>query len=78
MTKRYAIVIERGPSGYTATVPDLPGCIAISDTVDEAQRLIRKAVEEHVALLHAEGRPIPEPVTRVGYVDVDQCSNDVS
>jgi predicted RNase H-like HicB family nuclease len=66
----YAIVIERGPTSYGATVPDLPGCVAIGESLAEVKRLIREAVDEHVAFLRDEGQPVPEPATQVEYVDV--------
>jgi predicted RNase H-like HicB family nuclease len=66
----YAIVIERGPSSYGATVPDLPGCVAVGESLDEVQALIREAIEAHVAFLRDEGQPVPSPVTLVQYVDV--------
>jgi predicted RNase H-like HicB family nuclease len=67
---KYAIVIERGPTSYGATVPDLPGCVAVGESLDEVQRLIREAIDVHVAFLRDEWQPVPEPVTRVEYVDV--------
>jgi predicted RNase H-like HicB family nuclease len=67
---KYAIVIERGPTSYGATVPDLPGCVAVGESLDDVQRLIREAIDEHVAFLRDEGVPVPEPVTQVEYVDV--------
>jgi predicted RNase H-like HicB family nuclease len=67
---KYAIVIERGPTSYGATVPDLPGCVAVGDSLDEVQVLIREAIDEHVAFLRDEGQPVPAPVTQVEYVDV--------
>lgn len=67
---KYAIVIERGPTSYGATVPDLPGCVAIGESLDEVQTLIRSAIDEHVAFLRDEGRPVPVPATQVAYVDV--------
>jgi predicted RNase H-like HicB family nuclease len=67
---KYAIVIERGPTSYGATVPDLRGCVAVGASLDDVQRLIREAVDEHVAFLRDEGQPVPEPVTQVEYVDV--------
>jgi len=51
----YAIVIERGPTSYGATVPDLPGCVAVGDSLDEVQQLIREAIDAHVAFLRDEG-----------------------
>ena len=67
---RYAIVIEKAESNYAAYVPDLPGCVATGATVEETERLIREAIEIHVEGLRADGLPIPEPSSRVEYVDV--------
>jgi predicted RNase H-like HicB family nuclease len=67
---KYAIVIERGPTSYGITVPDLPGCVAVGESLDEAQALIREAIDAHVAFLRDEGQPVPQPATQVEYVDV--------
>jgi predicted RNase H-like HicB family nuclease len=68
--KRYAVVIERTATGYGAHVPDLPGCIAAADTLDETKQLIRDAIEFHLEGMRANGDPIPEPTTVTQYVDV--------
>lgn len=70
MTVRYAIVIERANSNYSAYVPDLPGCIATGATVEEAEKTIREAIEFHLAGLREDGSPIPQPSSRVDYVEV--------
>ncbi len=67
---RYAIVIEKAESNYAAYVPDLPGCVATGATIEETERSIREAIEIHVEGLRADGLPIPEPSSRVEYVDV--------
>ena len=67
---RYAIVIEKAERNYAAYVPDLPGCVATGATVEETERVIREAIEIHVEGLRADGLPIPEPSSRVEYVDV--------
>ena len=67
---RYAIVIEKGDSNYAAYVPDLPGCVATGDSVEETQREIREAIEFHIEGLRADGLPISEPSSRVKYVEV--------
>ena len=67
---RYAIVIEKAKSNYAAYVPDLPGCVATGATIEETERSIREAIEIHVEGLRADGLPIPEPSSRVEYVDV--------
>jgi predicted RNase H-like HicB family nuclease len=67
---RYAIVIERAESNFSAYVPDLPGCVATAGTAEEAEREIRDAIEFHLEGLRADGQPIPEPRSRVQYVEV--------
>jgi predicted RNase H-like HicB family nuclease len=67
---RYAIVIEKAEKNYSAYVPDLPGCVATGATVEETERLIREAIELHVEGLRADGQAIPEPSSRVEYVEV--------
>lgn len=67
---RYAIVIEKGEGNYSAYVPDLPGCVAVGDTVEETEREIQEAIEFHLEGLRADGLPIPEPTSRVEYVEV--------
>jgi predicted RNase H-like HicB family nuclease len=67
---RYAVVIEKAEGNYSAYVPDLPGCVAVGDTVEEIEREIQEAIEFHLEGLRADGLPIPEPSSRVEYVEV--------
>jgi len=67
---RYAIVIEKAESNYSAYVPDLPGCVSTGSTVEEVELQIREAIEFHLDGLREDGVPIPEPSSRVEYVDV--------
>jgi predicted RNase H-like HicB family nuclease len=68
---RYAIVIEKVPgSNYSAYVPDLPGCVAAADTLDEIKQLMREAIEIHIAGMREDGLPIPEPSTGVAVIEV--------
>ncbi len=66
---RYAIVIERGEDNYSAYVPDLPGCIATAENIDELREEIRAAVEFHIEGLREEGLAIPDPTTLCEYVE---------
>ena len=69
---KYVYVIEKADDGsYSAYVPDLPGCVATGATVEETERLLREAIALHVAGLREDGRPVPEPSSRVEYVEVD-------
>ena len=66
---RYVVVIEKGKTSYGVYVPDLPGCVAVGETREEAERLIREAIQFHLDGLREEGLPIPEPTSRVEYVE---------
>ncbi len=67
---RYAVVIEKGPTSYGAYVPDLPGCVAVGETVEEVTGLIREAIEFHIEGLRDAGEPVPEPTSALTYVEV--------
>ena len=67
---KYAILIERADNGYSASVPDLPGCIAAADTKTEVEQLIREAIILHLESLHEHGDPIPEPHTTAALIEV--------
>jgi predicted RNase H-like HicB family nuclease len=69
--RRYAIVVEDAGSSLAAYVPDLPGCIATGETEEEVGRLIREAIKLHLEGLEEDGPPIPEPSSRVDYVEVN-------
>ena len=66
----YAIVIERAPHNFAAYVPDLPGCVATGDTVDEVIANIREAITWHIEALHEDNVPVPEPTSITTFVEV--------
>ena len=73
--KRYAIVVEDAGPNWSAYVPDLPGCVATGDTAESVGQLIREAIEVHLEGMAEDGLPIPEPSSRVEYVEVDECTS---
>ena len=66
----YTVVIEEGPTSYGASVPDLPGCIAVGETREQALALIREAIEFHIEGLRDDGLPIPQPTHTAEAVEV--------
>lgn len=70
----FAVVIEREPTSYGAYVPDLPGCVAVADTEAEVRRLIREAIVFHLQGMRLKGEAIPEPTSRVDYVEVEEAA----
>ncbi len=57
----YLIVIERGDGNFGAWAPDLPGCVAVGDTIEECEHEMRGAIAFHIEGLRLEGEPVPEP-----------------
>ena len=57
----YLVVVERGDNSFGAHLPDLPGCVAVGDTEEEALRRIQEAIALHIEALKQQGRPVPEP-----------------
>lgn len=57
----YLVVIEQGADGFSAYVPDLPGCITVGETLDEVQSNSREAIELYLEGLADKHLPIPEP-----------------
>ncbi len=67
---RYAVVIEKGENRYGAYVPDLPGCVAVAETLEEVKQLIAEAIIFHLEGLKEDGLTVPESLSICEYVDV--------
>jgi len=59
--RRYLIVIEKGERNYSAYCPDLPGCVATGETVEETETQMVEAIRFHLDGLARDGAAIPEP-----------------
>ncbi|MEO8098925.1 MAG: type II toxin-antitoxin system HicB family antitoxin [Acidobacteriota bacterium] len=60
MACAYRVRILQCPEGgFVATVPALPGCHTQGESIDEAERNIREAIEIYLVSLAAHGEAIP-------------------
>jgi predicted RNase H-like HicB family nuclease len=60
--ERYLILVEGGPpSNYSAWSPEVLGCAATGDTVEECVEEMRAALASHLRLMREDGEAIPEP-----------------
>jgi predicted RNase H-like HicB family nuclease len=67
---RYLVLVEGGPpSNYSAWSPDVPGCGATGDTIDECVSELREALIGHLEVTREHGEPIPEPTGPGVYVE---------
>jgi predicted RNase H-like HicB family nuclease len=71
---RYAVVIEKGQTGYGAYVPDLPGVISVGTSEEEVTANIREAIGFHLEGLREQGVEVPEPTTLVAVVDANDSA----
>jgi predicted RNase H-like HicB family nuclease len=67
---RFAILVDRTSTGFSAHVPGLPGCVAAGETKEETVQLLREAIEFHIERMRQHGESIPEPTSACEYVEV--------
>ena len=61
--RKYLIVYEKSKDGYSAYVPDLPGCTSAGENREEIEKNIIEAIRLHLEVMEKEGIPIPEPTS---------------
>lgn len=64
---RLEIVPDSDEGGYVARYPDLPGCITVGDSMEEAAKNAEDAKKEWLAAALESGVEIAEPVSANGY-----------
>ncbi len=73
---RYAIEVEKTRTGYSAFVPDLPGCIATGDSKPEVEREMKGAIRFHIDGLMEDGLPVPKATSIAEYVEACELKNE--
>ncbi len=66
----YTVFIEPTATGFSAYVPDLPGCVAAASTLEETRELIKEAIEFHIEGMRMNGDAVPEPTRHVERIEV--------
>jgi len=61
---RYMVVLEKGSTSWGAHVPDLPGCIAVGETKEEAMGV-------HIEALKEDGVAVPPPSSESEFVEIE-------
>ena len=70
MAMKYLVIVEKSENGFSAYVPDLPGCVSAAESRDEIVTLIQESIEFHIEGLKESGEPVPEPSSQSELVDV--------
>ena len=68
--KEHIVIYEWTGQNYSAYAPDLPGCAAAGDTLEETERLMKEAIELYIESLKEIGQLVPEPTTKAKPVAV--------
>ena len=72
--RRFLIVIEKSADGCSAYSPDLPGCVAVGKTQEEAEANMYSAIELHLEGMKEDGQPIPVGHSLAEYMVVPEAS----
>lgn len=65
MIDQYLIVLEKSDTGFSAYSPDVAGCIATGETLEDTTKLMRSALVLHLA----DVDELPKPRGIDAYVD---------
>ncbi len=68
---QYVAIFAKTGTGYSAHVPDLPGCIATGKTLEIARKRMREAIELHLQAMREDGLPIPFPTIVAEQIQID-------
>ena len=58
---RYPAIIEGGGDDYGIVFPDLPGIVAMGDTLDQVVRNAEEALRDYAIELKRDGLPLATP-----------------
>jgi predicted RNase H-like HicB family nuclease len=61
MREYYALIFADPDYGSFAKFPDLPGCVALAESFNEAPIHAAEVLFDHLADMERSGDPIPEP-----------------
>ncbi|PCI94583.1 MAG: transcriptional regulator [Flavobacteriales bacterium] len=59
MKKSVKIIVEKATEGFTAYVPEFPGCITFGDSLDEIKENIKEAINLQIEGMLEDGEDIP-------------------
>ena len=67
---QYTIIIEKAGDNFAAYAPDVPGCVAAADTVEETRELMQEALALHIKVSREMGEEVPTPHVQAAVVQV--------
>jgi predicted RNase H-like HicB family nuclease len=67
---KYLIILEKTEKGFSAYSPDLPGCVATGQSLEETEHEMKDAIEFHIEGLRLNGDLVPQPSSLASYCEV--------
>lgn len=64
----YLAIIKKYGNGYSAYLPDVPGCVTAAKTKQETLKLLEEALQLH--LMESKDKELPSKETEVAYIRV--------
>ena len=62
-SRKYLVIYEQSTDGYSAYVPDLPGCTSAGANREEIEENIIEAIKFHLEVMEEMGETIPKPIS---------------
>ena len=78
MRRTYLALIYGEDGNFGVTFPDFPGCVSAGDTLAETIANATEALGAHIALMAADGDPIPMPTGDVPAQEEDEVPRTVA
>lgn len=69
----YLAVLEPTNTGYSVYYPDLPGCISVGETIQEASENAKEALELHIYGMEKDNETIPIASKKLDPKDIENC-----
>ena len=68
----YLVVIHKAGANYSAYSPDVAGCGALGDTIEETVANMQQSLEMHLESIVEDGDELPEPRGLRYYLDANE------
>ena len=75
--KKYLIIVEKTPTGYSAYSPDVPGCGSTGQTKEEVEHNIQEAIQFHIEGLREAVRRQPFQPFTIRLADGRSCGSRI-
>lgn len=69
--EQYLVVVENGAHNYSAYSPDVQGCVASGNTIEETIKNMKEALTLHLEGMTEDGDELPQPKGLLFYLTQD-------